>query len=290
MRYRVQHNSRYKYQEPVSLCYHEVHLHPRNGLYQVCQDVQLAISPHPTMTIRRQDFFGNHVSSFTLQENHSTLEVSCISEVEVTPFVPPMADVTTPWEDVRDLLAGPEACRHLEATQYIFESTYVRTNEQLADYAHSSFSPRRPVVSGALDLMRRIHTEYKYDPTATTVATPVMDVFHQGRGVCQDFAHLMLSCLRSIGLAGRYVSGYLLTTPPPGKEKLVGADASHAWLSIYCPGFGWVDLDPTNNVIPSDKHVLVAWGRDYADVSPIKGVILGGGQHTVEVSVSVGQI
>lgn len=287
MKYRIRHTTRYVYSEAVSLCHNEVYLRPRNAARQTCHLVQLDVSPPPDTTARRTDYFGNQVEFFTVQERHKRLEVSCQSEVTVEPFAPPMANLTPPWEDVVETMRGSEASRHLEAAQFVFESTYVRYHDPLAQYALQSFTPRRPVIEAALDLTHRVFQDFKYDTCATNVMTPILEVFEHRRGVCQDFAHLMLGCLRSIGVPARYVSGYLQTTPVNGQDRLIGADASHAWVSVYCPSFGWVDFDPTNDTIPSDKHILVAWGRDYADVSPIKGVILGGGQHSLEVAVSV---
>ncbi|MCW8131025.1 MAG: transglutaminase family protein [Planctomycetota bacterium] len=287
MRYRIRHSTCYVYTEPVSLCHNEVCLRPRNAARQKCHQIELDVSPPPDTMARRADYFGNQIEFFTVQERHKRLEVTCQSEVTVEPFAPPMASLTPPWEDVAETMRGNDACRHLEAVQFVYESTYVRYHEQLAQYALQSFPARRPVIEGALDLMHRIFKDFKYDTRATNVMTPIAEVFDLRRGVCQDFAHLMLGCLRSLGLPARYVSGYLQTTPVADQERLIGADASHAWVSVYCPSFGWVDFDPTNDTIPSDKHILVAWGRDYADVSPIKGVILGGGQHSLKVAVSV---
>ena len=287
MKYRVIHKTAYLYSEAVMLCHNEVRLKPRSGARQTCRGTRLDVSPEPAVGAEYADFFGNHATFFTVQERHKKLEVSALSEVDVLPFSPPMPAFTPPWEDVRDGLVGENACRHFEAIQYVFDSPYVKSGEEFAAYAAPSFTPRRPVLEAAMDLTSRIHAEFEYDSRATNMHTSVSEVLEMRRGVCQDFAHLQLSCLRSLGLAARYVSGYLLTMPPPGKEKLIGSDASHAWISIYCPGFGWVDLDPTNDLVPSDKHVLLAFGRDYADVSPVKGVILGGGHHTIEVSVDV---
>jgi len=287
MKYRVRHTTRYAYGEPVTLCHNEVHLRPRTAPRQTCRNTQLEIQPLPDSSTNRTDYFGNFVDFFTVQERHTQLEVSCMSEVTVDAVEPPMANLCPAWEDVAALFRSPEAARHLEAAQFTLESMYVRGNPTLEKYASESFTPHRPLLEGTLDLMRRINKDFVYDSRATTLLTPVMEVFEKRRGVCQDFAHLMLACLRSLGLPGRYVSGYLQTTAPAGKERLVGADASHAWLSVYSPGIGWVDVDPTNALVPSDQHIVVAWGRDYADVSPIKGVILGGGQHTLDVSVDV---
>jgi transglutaminase-like putative cysteine protease len=192
-----------------------------------------------------------------------------------------------PWEDVRTFLQAGRDDTTLDAYQYAFDSPYVARGAELAEFAAPSFAPGRPLLDALLDLSQRIHAEFHYDPEATVTATPLKEVLELRRGVCQDFAHLAIGCLRSVGLAARYISGYLLTNPPPGQAKLVGADASHAWLAVYFPEHGWLEVDPTNNLMPHDRHIVLAWGRDYDDVSPIKGVILGGGQHTVTVAVDV---
>jgi transglutaminase-like putative cysteine protease len=196
-----------------------------------------------------------------------------------------------PWDAVRARLAYTAGRRphpaDLEAARFLFESTRVRNKRELAAWTSACFPPGTPILVGVRSLMNRIHDQFKFDPKATTVSTPVMEVFAKKRGVCQDFAHLMLSCLRSIGLAARYMSGYLLTRPPAGRPRLVGADASHAWVSVYCPGHGWVDTDPTNAVFPSLEHVTLGWGRDYDDVIPLRGVLLGGGEHALEIAVTV---
>lgn len=290
MKYRVLHKTTYRYTEMVSLCHNEIHLAPRNYTQQTCHYSHLQISPQPSVLTERRDYFGNTAAIFAIQDRHQKLEIIAESKVDVLVSNAPAASMTPAWEDVRDTLAGKDATRHLDATQYLHESHYAKHNDDIAAYARVSFPPGRPILEGGLDLTRRIHTDWIYDSKATTASTSVAQSFELRRGVCQDFAHIEIACLRSLGLAARYVSGYLLTLPPPGKERLVGADASHAWLAMYCPGFGWIDLDPTNNLVPSDKHVLVAWGRDYADVCPVKGVILGGGHHTIHVSVDVAPI
>jgi transglutaminase-like putative cysteine protease len=191
------------------------------------------------------------------------------------------------WEETRAALhyrkgepARPEA-------QFAYASPYVAWDEEVAEYARVSFPPRRPLLEAARELTHRIHQDFRYDPAATTITTPVRRVLHERRGVCQDFTHLQIACLRALGLSARYVSGYLLTDPPPGGERLIGADASHAWLALYVPDRGYVDLDPTNDLLPADRHVTVAWGRDFGDVSPLRGVILGGAEHSLRVGVSV---
>jgi transglutaminase-like putative cysteine protease len=191
------------------------------------------------------------------------------------------------WDQVAGLLESRHDPVTLDVRQYCFDSPYVPINAELAEYARPSFEPGRPLFDAALDLTRRIHAEFTFDSTATTVSTPVLDVLHHRRGVCQDFAHLQLACLRSLGLPARYVSGYLLTKPPPGGKKLAGADASHAWVATFLPDFGWLELDPTNGLIPSDQHVTLGWARDYDDLAPVKGVIVGGHKHSLKVSVDV---
>lgn len=287
MRYRVTHITSYSYSDFVSLCLNETRLGPRSGRRQTCHFTQLRIDPRPAFMAERKDFFGNHVMFFSVQERHRKLEVTSFSDVEVQPFVPPMPGVTPAWEDVRASLTADPHPDHFSALQFMHDSSHVNADAILAEYASVSFTPKRPILEAVTDLTRRVNQDFKYDKTATSLTTSLKEVFDMRKGVCQDFAHLQIGCLRSIGLAARYVSGYLATEPPPGQPRMVGADASHAWLSFYCTGFGWIDVDPTNNVIPSDRHVMLAWGGDYADVSPIKGVILGGGQHNLSVSVDV---
>lgn len=285
--YRITHVTTYDYSDPVALCQNVAHLVPRSGAGQTVRDTALSVSPTPAVMDQRVDYFGNAVHYFAIQEPHRRLVVRATHEVTVSPPTPPAAAFTPPWETVRDRLHADRSASWLDACQFSYDSLYVRTDAKYAAYAESSFPPGRPILAAVLDLTRRIHAEFVYDPRATTVATPVSEVFTTRRGVCQDFAHFQLACLRSLGLAARYVSGYLATVPAPGKPRLVGADASHAWVSVFCGDADWVDLDPTNDVIPSDRHVLIAWGRDYEDVSPLKGVILGGGKHAVRVSVDV---
>jgi len=287
MTYRVTHTTTYVYSEPVTLCHNLVHLTPRDTLQQTTRHHQLLVSPLPAVSKGRTDFFGNHAQFFTIQEPHQKLVVTARCSTQVTQSVPPATDDTLPWEQVRASLEADRSPAGLESYQFAFDSPYIKTSPDLATYAAPSFTPGRPLLEAVLDLTQRIHKDFRYDDTATTVTTPIHEVLRVRRGVCQDFAHLEIGCLRSLGLAARYVSGYLLTNPPAGQQRLVGADASHAWLSVCCPGSGWIDVDPTNNQIPSQKHITLAWGRDYDDVSPLKGVILGGGDHSVSVGVDV---
>lgn len=282
MIYRIRHHTVYSYSEDVSLCHNLAHLLPRPAPRQLSRACQLLIQPQPEVLNDAVDYFGNPVTFFTLQEPHRELTITAQHITEVVPPAPPVDPQGPPWEEACAALPGI-----LEAYPFVFDSRYVRSTADLADYARPSFPAGRQLLDAALDLTRRIHAEFRYDPKATTIATPLKEVLTRRSGVCQDFAHLAIGCLRARGLAARYVSGYLCTAPPPGQERLVGADASHAWLSVFCPGQGWIDLDPTNNVVPADKHIQLAWGRDYDDVSPIKGVILGGGKHEVRVAVDV---
>lgn len=284
-RYSVRHVTTYEYTEPVSLCQNVAHLSVRTCDWQQAEPSVLMISPDPAVFEERVDFFGNPVHYFSIQEPHRKLTVEANHRILVNSPSPPKS--TAPWETIRDRLVRDLSRDWLDAHQFVFDSLFVNADSRYAEFALASFTPNRPILDAALDLVQRIYTGFVYDPRATTIATPVAEVFAMRRGVCQDFAHFLLACFRSIGLAARYVSGYLCSTPPPGSPRLVGADASHAWVSLFCGEQGWIDLDPTNNQIPSNRHILLAWGRDYDDVSPLKGVILGGGQHEVKVAVDV---
>lgn len=287
MQYTVRHTTTYAYQTPVSLCQNQIHLTPRSTPNQSCANFQLQISPEPDVRRCWTDLFGNEVWYFSIEEPHETLTVTSLSEVAVTPREPPKASLTPAWEEVCNQLSQAASLEFRQAAQFCFESSYIRYLQDARDYAQSSFAPGRPLLEAALDLTARIYRDFKYVPASTAVTTSTEEVLKMRRGVCQDFAHLQITCLRTLGLAARYVSGYLMTDPPPGQPRLIGADASHAWLSVYCPGSGWIDLDPTNNVIPQWRHVTVGWGRDYGDVCPIQGVYTGGGKHQMRVSVDV---
>lgn len=286
--YDIAHHTRYRYEASVSLAHNQAHLRPRNTQWQTCQTARVSISPAPVAVHPWEDYFGNQVDYFTLENASQELSIHARSVVEVRAPQWPEAERTPAWERVRDSLAeaAPRG-NELAVLPFLYESPYIRPWPEARDYALVSFRPERPVLAAAEHLMTRIYREFRYVPGATDSHTSPRDVFKRRQGVCQDFAHVALACIRSLGLPGRYVSGYLLTDPPPGQAKLIGADASHAWFSIYCPGSGWVDLDPTNNHLTGTRHVTLAWGRDYADVCPIKGLFLGGGAHTLQVSVDV---
>jgi transglutaminase-like putative cysteine protease len=287
MTYRIIHRTTYKYEHPVSVGSHAAYLIPRARPRQHCTSNELRIHPAPAARSDRIDYFGNPVSFFTIQEPHEELRVESFSRVTIAGEQPPWPRESVPWEQVARSLPASLDPAELDAYQFVFESPRIQPGAEFASYASQSFTPGRPFAEAFRDLAARIHREFRFDAKATTVRTPPAEVLRKRRGVCQDFAHLQIACLRSLNLAARYVSGYLRTYPPAGRPRLIGADASHAWVSAYCPGAGWLDVDPTNDVTPNMSHVTLAWGRDYGDVSPVRGVILGGRDHTLEVGVDM---
>jgi len=287
MTYRILHRTTYRYKYPVSFGNHVACLKPRTFPFHNLSFSSLNIHPFPATCTERSDYFGNLLCFFTIQEPHKELVIEARSEVNVDISPKDSLQHSPPWEEAATSLGDDQSPEGLEAYQFGFDSPRVRMRPEFAAYARQSFTPRRPIVESLLDFTARIHSDFRFDPKVTNVRTATEEVFKKRRGVCQDFAHLQIACLRSLGLAARYVSGYLRTYPPPGKPRLVGADASHAWVSAYVPGSGWLDLDPTNNLVPSYEHVTLAWGRDYSDVSPLRGLILGGGSHTLKVSVDL---
>ncbi len=287
MKYRVIHTNEFVYKTQVGLCYNEARLLPRDLSYQKVLSAGLQIDPAPDDHYERYDYFGNRTAYFSIEKPYEKLVVTATSEVQVDLQKPVEIADSVAWETARECLRNDRSEEVVEATQFAYDSPMVKVDTLLKEYANVSFLPGRPLVEAVHDLMQRIYAEFQYDPEFSTIATPLKEVLEQRRGVCQDFAHLAIGCLRSLGLAARYVSGYIETVPPPGKERLVGADASHAWFSIFHPGAGWVDFDPTNNQLPSDRHITIAWGRDYADVTPLRGVAFGGGEHKLKVAVDV---
>lgn len=286
MTYRIIHKTTYNYKSPVSFGDHVACLTPRDLPHHRCTRHVVRVTPKTTLH-RRTDYFGNQLNFFSIQEPHKRLVVEARSEVVIDQEVCSTPETSMPWEQAARAVAQDHHAASLEAYQFVFDSPRIRPNAQFAAYAAPSFPPGRPFVEGLLDLTNRIYKEFQFDSKATSVRTLPEEVLRTRRGVCQDFAHLQIACLRSLQLPARYVSGYLRTYPPPGRPRLIGADVSHAWLSAYCPGVGWLDVDPTNNVVPSCNHVMLAWGRDYGDVSPLRGMILGGREHTLKVAVDV---
>jgi len=292
--YRIRHQTSYQYSLPVRLSHQMLHLTPRTLAWQRCLSHQVDVTPAPQLLRSYEDNFGNVIKSFSLDTDHASLEVHADSWVELTPRHIPADSMS--WEEAAMLTsyqgARPVSDDMLDASNFMFESSHVRIKREFIQYAAQCFAPGMSVVEGVRTLMLRIFEEFSFDPEATTVSTPVTEVFANRRGVCQDFAHLMLSCLRSIGLPARYVSGYLLTEPPPGQPRLIGADASHAWVSVYCPGSDgapgfWFDADPTNGIFADTGHITLGWGRDFLDISPLRGVLIGGGQQSMQVAVTV---
>ena len=287
MKLQVVHSTEYHYESDVTLSHNEVYLCPRSQDGQLCLDHRLDIDPQPEEVRSRVDSFGNVVASFSIEEPHSRLRVAASSLLKNEARCPPDASETAAWETVREALAAPRGAEALEAYACVVPSPYATIDPAIEAYALPSFSPGRPILDAALELTGRIFRDFTYDETATSVTTSVHEALEMRRGVCQDFAHVAISCLRSMGLAARYVSGYLETIPPEGEERLVGADQSHAWFSVWSAGLGWIDLDPTNDLIPSTQHVTLAKGRDYSDVTPVRGVVSGGGAHWLDVRVDV---
>ena len=288
MQYRVTHTTKYIYHQPVSLCHNIVKLLLRNIDGQFCKQASINIKPEPDVLNEYDDYFGNKVIYFAIQKEHNELSVTISSKVEKSiPYIPSLnfyKDVA--WENVPLLLLEP-GDENFAARQYVYETSYTRISNDILQYALQSFTPKRSVFDASKEIMQRIYNDFEFDPGFTTVATPLSKVMATRKGVCQDFAHLAIACLRSVGLPARYVSGYIETLPPEGKEKLVGVDASHAWYSVFIPNTGWVDFDPTNNMMPALQHIIIGWGRDYGDISPLKGVIQSSGNHELKVAVDV---
>jgi transglutaminase-like putative cysteine protease len=287
MRYNIRHTTLYSYTDPVPVCHNLVHLAPRDTAAQSCREHRLAIDPQPSVRAKRRDWFGNDLEFFSIQEAHAGLSVTAMSLVDVASPVLKKGVKTPAWEDVAGAIPANLTPPGLAVYYMTLPSPRLRPSQPLADYARASFPARRPIFDAACDLTARIHSDFTFDAKATTVHTPPEELLELRRGVCQDFAHLAIACLRSLGLAARYVSGYVSTTPPPGMPRLAGADASHAWVSVFCGPLGWVDFDPTNDTIVGDQHITIGWGRDYGDVCPIQGVFVGGGQHSMRVGVDV---
>jgi transglutaminase-like putative cysteine protease len=280
MRYRAIHETRYRYDATVSQCQSEVRLTPRALPWQALLESRIEATPAAASVEAHKDYFGNDVTTFTILESHDRFAIVATSVVDVQPRLPAAGDM--PWEEARDTLAAHERPDTLEAFEYVFDSPFVAAGPELLAYARPSFAQGRGLLESVDHLCRRIHTEFKYEPNATNIDTPLLEALKTRRGVCQDFSHVMIGALRSQRLAARYVSGYLRSG-----ADYQGAEASHAWVSVYVPGSGWVDIDPTNDVRPGTGHVTLGWGRDYGDVTPVKGIALGGGHQLVEVEVRV---
>lgn len=287
MIFEVSHKTHYSYSLPVVQSQHLIHLSPRRLARQIIRNHSVIVEPAPALRYDGVDAFGNLVLILDIEVPHKELVLHARTSIETLAVAPFQPAATLPWDRLDESFKWLDDGMPLDVIQYRCASRLTTASRDISAYAKQSFTPGRPVLDAAVDLSRRIFTDFKFDAAATDVSTPIEQVFKQRRGVCQDFAHLALTCLRAMRVPGRYVSGYILTRPPPGQKRLQGADASHAWISVWSPEAGWVDLDPTNGIIVADEHVTIAYGRDYDDVSPISGVLLGGGEHTVAVSVDV---
>ncbi len=290
MIYQVTHRTTFTYTQPVAISNHVLRLTPRAHPRQHSLRSIIVVDPLPSGRSDGKDYYGNPLTHLTIQSPHSALVVEAQTLVDVTKPESLHLDQSLAWDQVAQHLQGSTDTAILDAQQFLYDSPYVTIDDATFEFVRECFPPGRPILAGVMDLTSRIFREFTYEGGVTDVSTPVKDVLTSRKGVCQDFAHVEIAALRSLGLSARYISGYLLTHPPEGQEKLVGADASHAWLSTWCPDIGWVDFDPTNNCIPSDEHITLAWGRDYGDVSPINGFMVGGGHHTPTVSVDVSPV
>ncbi|MDB5967457.1 MAG: transglutaminase [Polaromonas sp.] len=291
----VVHETRYEYTPAVENAHHVIHLKPASRAGQRLLSHRLDIAPSPALQREVPDVYGNSRTFFSLQTSHEVLRVTSDSIVSTTP--PVMAGAAggaaaTPWEQVRDQFRYRAGAPYNGASEFLFASPYVPRDDAFVQFARPSFAAGRPLPEAAHHLMERIHDTMAYESDSTEVNTPALEALRQGKGVCQDFAHIMVACCRAMGLPARYVSGYMLTKPPPGQKRLIGSDASHAWASVYLPagsgGAGmWLDFDPTNNRPPGEDYVTLATGRDFLDVSPLRGVIRGGARHVLRVAVTV---
>ncbi|MEM7268613.1 MAG: transglutaminase family protein [Pseudomonadota bacterium] len=286
MIYRLRHRTTYHYGGSVTRSDHRMWLHPRVTPFQSVERFELETAPGAGTLKAEVDYFGNPSHLMSIEEAHETLWVEARSRVEVLPAPDPIGFDTV--AAVREAVQRADISEAAEAAEFAFPTFYTAANDALEAMARETFTDDKSLIEAARTLTSRIFTEFDYDPSATDAATPAIEAFEKQKGVCQDFAHVFLACCRAVGLPARYVSGYLLTRPPEGQEKLIGSDASHAWLSVWAPNAGWVDFDPTNDLIPRDEHITTAWGRDFADVSPIRGIVLGGGGgHGIDVAVDV---
>lgn len=291
--YEVTHKTRYKYSERVNHCHNIGYLAPQSDYRQICRDTRVTVSPQPTILREHQDYFGNRFYYFSVEEPHQELEVIGQTRIITQPVPAAMNwDSSPAWESIAQTLRNPLNENDIRAQEFTLASPFVPSSGNFAALTDACFTPGKPLLSGALDLARHIFREFKYAQKATTILTPLTEVYEKRTGVCQDFAHLCVSSLRSIGLAAQYVSGYVETFPPQGKEKLRGSDASHAWFSVYVPGEagGWFDFDPTNGKAITEEFIVTARGRDFGDVSPLKGILFGGGKHVLTVEVDVHRI
>ncbi|MET3115993.1 transglutaminase-like putative cysteine protease [Undibacterium sp. GrIS 1.8] len=288
VRYRVVHETRYTYPSLVTLSQQFLHMTPRDFAYQQTEFHQIVMDPSEDDGVDGVDYFGNGTRHVTITVPHKTLLVHAESVVALSPRRD-LSQIrgTMAWEHLRDMMLQVRSPATLEICRYLYASPHISCGDLLAQYARVSFTPGRPLLDAAMDLTRRIFDDFEFDDKATEISTTLEELLEWRRGVCQDFAHLMIGCLRSLGLPARYISGYILTHPPAGQARLIGADASHAWVSLFCPGLGWIDFDPTNHCLVQREHITLGWGRDFSDVTPMRGLVLGGNGQELQVNVTV---
>lgn len=287
MRYHIRHRTDYLYAEPVLVSLNQICLTPRHTDRQHVLHQAVRLDPEPHARTAWIDCFGNHQFQCSFSEPHPALVVEAVSAVELRPANRPPLEDGPAWEHVAAAVRAHQQPATLDALQFLYDSPFVRSREEFRALAEPDFAPGTPLPLALARFAARMRDMFTYDASATNLNTAIEEVLAMRRGVCQDFSLVMIAALRSLGLAARYVSGYLRTLPPPGQPRLVGADASHCWVSVYAQDWGWIDVDPTNGCLVSDQHITIAWGRDYADVTPVKGVILGGGAQQIIVSVDV---
>ncbi len=285
--YRVIHKTKYVYEDFVSYCHNMAHMYPLTSRHQDCFRTHVTVNPKPIVSSFRRDYFGNQVFLFSVEDPHKALEVTVESTIRTHASMGYDHSRSTSWELILKMINESGLEQDISALEYLHPSPYIKIKPEFGEYGRHFFTPGKPVFLGALEMSESIFKNFKYDVKATTINTPPEQVLAEKKGVCQDFSHLAISSLRSLGIPARYVSGYLETQPPPGVPKLQGSDATHAWISVYCPDMGWQDFDPTNGKLITEEYIITAIGRDYSDVSPLKGILFGGGKHKLVVEVDV---
>lgn len=285
--YEVTHSTVYSYSEKVSHCQNIAYLLPQSDARQSCERTEISISPFPAVSADHTDYFGNRFRYFSVEQPHRQLSVTAKTRIRTENLTENNWENSPAWEQVAGSARNPTEAADIAAVEFLLPSPFAALSAAFGEYAAESFSPGRPVLAAVLDFAQRIRNDFKYEQKSTTILTPLSDVFRHRRGVCQDFAHLAIAALRTIGIPARYVSGYIETYPPAGKPKMRGSDASHAWISVYAGAAGWWDFDPTNGKAITEEFIVTARGRDFGDVSPLKGILFGGGKHTLKVEVDV---
>jgi len=285
--YKIIHKTKYSYEDYVSYCHNIAHMYPLTHQYQDCFRTHVNVHPKPVVSSFRRDYFGNQVFFFSVEDVHKNLEVTVESSVRTHPQMVLDLGRSTPWEKIFPLVSESNLEQDINSLEFVQPSSYVRLKDQFSEFIKPIFVTGKPVFVATLELAEFVFKNFKYDTKATNINTPIEQVLNERKGVCQDFSHLCLAALRSIRIPARYISGYLETIPPPGKAKLQGSDATHAWISVYCPDMGWMDFDPTNGKRITEEYIITAIGRDYSDVSPLKGILFGGGKHKLTVEVDV---